>query len=307
LHDFREHSVSGVPLPPPTPGETQEFKELKETHSPASLYGQLNERKTRDERRSNQASCVQGQTAGPASQGVGLAAALAAYRAHSFGDSKVAGQPVINPLSPVASDSSPTTASKGSPRDDSNCIYLSPPSNLVAPNASKDSTSYPLELLTSFLTSGMYRVWYPSGTSTDDLSDSDGRATTGMHLRGASMMSQDQHQFATYIRNLLSLMRPPSVAIERAVEYARKLRNKVSTTESTAFGSHYAVAAVSLFLATKILDGELCGRLARSCNGHFLTRTVFFRYATFNQELGICVGDTGKGIEKDGIGICRHD
>ncbi|KAI9007615.1 hypothetical protein DFJ74DRAFT_688467 [Hyaloraphidium curvatum] len=112
-----------------------------------------------------------------------------------------------------------------------------------------DGDPYPVDLLVSMCASTAYTAWYPQPPTPSPFS-----AGPGPHARAATLFSQDSPHFASYLRRLLTLMHPPPYAVARASDLVRALRARVSTQDSFAWGSHYAVTAVSLLLSTKVLD-----------------------------------------------------
>lgn len=167
-------------------------------------------------------------------------------------------------------DYSSTAASSGS-LDDGNFLYLSP-KDLPEPSYWLRPSAYPVELLTSFLSTAIYRLWYPveaAGLSEASASVSAPRSAASPNAsasqRNASLLSADRPKFETYISNILFYMRPTPVAVEKTVELIEKLRGGVATPESQVFGSHYAVTAVALMLSCKVLDGESLLSVVANC------------------------------------------
>ena len=78
---------------------------------------------------------------------------------------------------------------------------------------------------------------------------------------------------------MFTIRMPHPYVIQRAVEYVYKLRFQVITPESNVWGSHYAVFAVALLLATKVLDD------ARHSLSKWSTVTTIPQRTLFSMEM----------------------
>lgn len=286
LRDFQDARTMGLHRDPPSPGDMASLAAYKasmiggplDIERPVTVKRANGWARTQEQARKLQAAVVRSiresrvasrHLADTPFDAVALSS-LASGTLASASIGQTGGQRPASGLWTPNSESTAASPLRGS--SDGNFIFLSPQLQL-APSDPRSST-YPVDLLTSFFTSGMYRAWYPTsweqhtklhgnpgGAGLATLASS--TAQPGQHVRQVSMgnFSNDMESFSSYIKNILRLMRPISYAIERAVEYAKMLRVNVDTPESHNFGSHYAVSAVSLMLAVKVLDGRLLANI----------------------------------------------